>query len=220
MAKRPSRVQSVQEWDRQEDELNSAYHAFTHYRDMPLWDRSQRAAFMEHRQNCLQKPIPKTGRMQVNGNWWVWSTDHAWVARAEAHDAHLAEIRRQQRAAELDLVHEKHAQVASGVISRIVVALNSLTAEDMRGTGIRPLAQALRAASDVQLRALGWEPQSRLALTDADGGPARLVVEYALPLDADRLAETGTPDDLLRITDGPGAVIDVEPVELVDIEED
>ena len=87
------------EWDIQPGETAKAFHAFSHYRDMPPADRSIDTAHAEHLARCEGRK--RRGKRGSN-RWQDWSPKHDWVSRAVAHDADLSRKRRDRRARELE----------------------------------------------------------------------------------------------------------------------
>ena len=75
------------EWDIQPGETAKAFHAFSHYRDMPPADRSIDTAHAEHLARCEGRK--RRGKRGSN-RWQDWSPKHDWVSRAVAHDADLS----------------------------------------------------------------------------------------------------------------------------------
>ena len=75
------------EWDIQPGETAKAFHAFSHYRDMPPAERSIDAAYAGHMARCEGQ---QKGSKRAAGFWMRWSVSNAWVSRATAHDADLS----------------------------------------------------------------------------------------------------------------------------------
>jgi len=80
-------------WHRRPDESTKAFHAFMLYRDMLPKSRS------------LQKVCQKIGKTPSYVTYLQkWSSRYSWVARATAHDDHLAQVRTEaQEAAIIDM---------------------------------------------------------------------------------------------------------------------
>jgi hypothetical protein len=72
----------VNAWERREGESKEAYAAFEEYYKLDADERSIDAAYQKRN---------KSGR--TNGTWRDWSSRNEWVKRAEAYDAHMAEVR-------------------------------------------------------------------------------------------------------------------------------
>ena len=175
-------------WLQQPKETTARFHAFCHYRDLPMWDRTIFHAWEEHQRDCLGKTDYKPSSRR---HWEAWSSENKWIARVDDYEAHLAEIRRLRRLDQLMQAHTKHEAVASGIIGRVATALKEISNEDLARTDVRSLAQALKMATDVQLRALGYQAKTELAVTDGKGGPVRLVIEYAAGTPPPGLTEDG-----------------------------
>lgn len=89
-------------WERQSGETARAYAAFLRFRDLGP-GRSLAAAYRA-----------ATGRQQAgepSGQWRGWHAAHAWRARAEAWDAHLARQAQAEQEAE-------HARVLAEYLAR------------------------------------------------------------------------------------------------------
>ena len=110
-------------WDRQANETPRAFHAFEHYRDMPIGDRSIDAAYAEHHQSFEGH---QAGTRRAPGRWKTWSVDNRWVVRAAAHDADLSKRRRERRAAELQEAQDRAATLARGALVRLTQRIQSL----------------------------------------------------------------------------------------------
>ena len=103
------------EWDIQPGETAKAFHAFSHYRDMPPADRSIDTAHAEHLARCEGRK--RRGKRGSN-RWQDWSPKHDWVSRAVAHDADLSRKRRDRRARELEEAQDRAAKIDSLVKTR------------------------------------------------------------------------------------------------------
>lgn len=70
-------------WSRRAGESKEAYAAFEIYYRLPVRERSIDAAYRARN--------PQAKSNHANGAWTGWSAKYEWVARALAHDDHLAE---------------------------------------------------------------------------------------------------------------------------------
>ena len=95
--------------ERRPGESAKAFHAFCHYRDLPVFSRSIDAAWAEHVRECLKH---QTSTKQAPGNWKSWSAANDWPARAADHDDDLSRLRRERRAAELERAQDEIADLA------------------------------------------------------------------------------------------------------------
>jgi hypothetical protein len=86
-------------WERQEKETNKAWNAFCLYRDMNPADRS------------ISK-VSKTLGYKVDALPARWSRHNNWVSRAGAYDAHMDELRRNQRELERLAASDRRIQIA------------------------------------------------------------------------------------------------------------
>ena len=152
-----------------DEEASKAFHAFTHYRDLPADQRSIDAAYREHKQQCEgDRNSTKTAPRY----WRQWSTEHSWVARAAAHDADLSRQRRARRARELAEAEDRAAAIARAALGRLVKRLETL---DVREIPVAILDRWIKTLTDVELRALGHadkiEHRGELEVTRPDLTP-------------------------------------------------
>lgn len=82
-------------WTRRKGESRQAFHAFGHYRDLPISERSILAAERQHRGTCLGiegDALPD----RASSSWRDWCGPQGWywVQRVEAWDAHLDDLTR------------------------------------------------------------------------------------------------------------------------------
>lgn len=99
-------------WERRENETNKAYDVFCVYRDMGAQRSLAKAT------QALGKPAGYVGQLER------WSSQHDWVARAEAYDAHL----RQQHEAVLRQEFEEDRKQARAIRQETVKELQTLLA--------------------------------------------------------------------------------------------
>ena len=147
---------AVGDWDIQPGETSKAYHAFTHYRDLPPHARSIDAAYAEHRRECEGH---QAGTKRAPRYWKGWSTANDWVARVQAHDTDLARRRREKRAADLEVAQDRAAILARAGLSRIALRFQTL---DISEIPAAVLDRWVKTLTDVELRALGH--QDRVAV--------------------------------------------------------
>lgn len=95
-------------------ESRAAYHAFCHYRDIPPSERSYDRAYANHLRTCLRREgVPD--RVKCIRRWHYWASEYTWVARAEAFDAHLDKIKRD----EIERIQREEAAYWAEVRKRI-----------------------------------------------------------------------------------------------------
>lgn len=90
------------------------HHAFAHYRDLPLSERSIRRAHADHQTQCLGKTGYKGA---VPGLWNRWSQQDAWLDRVMAWDNHVDTLRREKVLAEQRSVIEKHQRALAAALT-------------------------------------------------------------------------------------------------------
>ena len=174
------------EWDIQPGETAKAFHAFSHYRDMPPADRSIDTAHAEHLARCEGRK--RRGKRGSN-RWQDWSPKHDWVSRAVAHDADLSRKRRDRRARELEEAQDRAAKIAHSALDRLDERLQTL---DIMQIPVAVLDRWLKTLSDVELRALGHQDKVALEHSGKDGGPIQTDMKVLL----DALADPKTRDAL------------------------
>lgn len=81
--------ETIERWDRQPGEGESAWRAFTVYRDQGLGNRSQRKAC----EQLFPHRDPTDARTREIGGW---SIKWRWVERCAAWDAHLESLRQEE----------------------------------------------------------------------------------------------------------------------------
>lgn len=104
-----------QPWEQLPKESLQAYHAFTHYRDLPIADRSITHAHQEHARACQKR----TGSVPMNGRWKRWSMDHRWVERTSDYARHLDQAKTGAELAEVVEVGRRHAEVAMAALDAL-----------------------------------------------------------------------------------------------------
>ena len=174
------------EWDIQSGETAKAYHAFSHYRDMPPADRSIDTAHAEHLARCEGRK--RRGKRGSN-TWQNWSTKYDWVSRATVHDADLSRKRRDWQARELEEAQDRAAKIAHSALDRLDERLQTL---DIMQIPVAVLNRWLKTLSDVELRALGHQDKVALEHSGKDGGPIQTDMKVIL----DALADPKTRDAL------------------------
>ena len=162
------------EWDIQPGETAKAFHAFSHYRDMPPAERSIDAAYAGHMARCEGQ---QKGSKRAAGFWMRWSVSNAWVSRATAHDADLSRKRRDRRARELEEAQDRAAKIAHSALDRLDERLQTL---DIMQIPVAVLDRWLKTLSDVELRALGHQDKVALEHSGKDGGPIQTDMKVIL----------------------------------------
>ena len=137
--------------ERRPGESAKAFHAFCHYRDLPVFSRSIDAAWAEHVRECLKH---QTSTKQAPGNWKSWSAANDWPARAADHDDDLSRRRRERRATELERAQDDIAAVARSQLARVAERLRDMESAEL-STSV--LHSWLKAASEILLRVLGGD---------------------------------------------------------------
>ena len=160
------------EWDIQSGETAKAFHAFSHYRDMPPADRSIDTAHAEHLARCGKGH--NRGKTRAK-NWHKWSSVHCWVDRVAAHDADLSHQRRQRRAKELEEAQDRAAKIARSALDRLEERLKAIDVEQIPAA---VLDRWLKTLTDVELKALGHQDKVGLEHSGPDGGPIQQDVKF------------------------------------------
>ena len=162
------------EWDIQPGETAKAFHAFSHYRDMPPADRSIDTAHAEHLARCEGRK--RRGKRGSN-RWQDWSPKHDWVSRAAAHDADLSRKRRDRRARELEEAQDRAAKIARSALDRLEERLKAIDVEQIPAA---VLDRWLKTLTDVELKALGHQDKVALEHSGVDGGPIQTDMKVIL----------------------------------------
>ena len=174
------------EWDIQPGETAKAFHAFSHYRDMPPADRSIDTAHAEHLARCEGRK--RRGKRGSN-RWQDWSPKHDWVSRAAGHDADLSRKRRDRRSRELEEAQDRAAKIAHSALDRLDERLQTL---DIMQIPVAVLDRWLKTLTDVELKALGHQDKVALEHSGKDGGPIQTDMKVIL----DALVDPKTRDAL------------------------
>lgn len=122
-------------WDKRSDETPKAFAAFAVYRDMGTSRSLERV-----RQDVGKSPgsIRQLER---------YSSAHAWVARAEAYDAHIDALAQRKQQAEVLKMRTRHAQLATAFQNKVVERLQTLNSAELTPT---QLAQWLEASVKIE----------------------------------------------------------------------
>ena len=149
-------------WERQQNETAPAFAAFVAYRDMGIGIRSTAKVAQK-----LGKSLALIHR---------WSSRWSWVSRVQVYDQELDRMIQERHLGELYEARDRHALLAREIQVKVLERLGNMTAKEIP---VPILAQMLKVATDVELRALG-EPLGRTQteITGPSGGPiqAKVVV--------------------------------------------
>jgi hypothetical protein len=109
-------------WDQQIGESSNQYHAFEHYRAMPVVGRSVRTAWIEHQQKCLKRILSK--KPAHPPGWWTEiSVRWGWVERAQICDRHQSKIRMEEEERGLRLMYRRKVAFAVQLQDKVLKAL-------------------------------------------------------------------------------------------------
>lgn len=143
-------------WERQPHESAKAYHAFCLYRDMA-------------EARSLQKVCEKLGKSKTLMD--RWSARWGWASRVEAYDVYMERQLRLESEEERKAMARRHAQIATGMLTRVAKRLNNLVMREEAGRPIPELSfEQLARWVDVAVkteRLARGEPASTLSV-DAD----------------------------------------------------
>jgi len=146
-------VETDRTWQRLGAESSKAHAAFLVYMRLPPNERSIDAAWRATNQH--QTSTEK----RATGQWKLWSSQHAWVARAAEHDAHVARL-------------EQDAEDAKWVERRLRLRERDWTQ-----------GEALRRIFDESLPHAQGFIRSKTAHIPAQGdAPARVVITMAFDI--------------------------------------
>lgn len=162
-------------WERSEKETSKAWNAFRLYRDMDPADRTIKA-------------VAKKLGYSVTALCERWSRLNEWVSRAGAYDAHMDELKRNQRERERLAASERRIQIAKNMQlvggSKIQDIGKAIQEAHKNGT---PLPQitlkdaALLIDAGVKIERLeAGLTTGNTGISGADGGPVKVVHTYVL----------------------------------------
>ena len=136
-------------WEKMPGERSEAFHAFTHYRDLPSWNRSVRKAYQQHMHDC--RGVDSTGKASP-GTWNTWVRKFNWVERATKHDMDADKRQRNRNIFELNKARTKAADIANELLSKLKDDVD----EYITGT-ISPdrLPAALKTTTELLINLLG-----------------------------------------------------------------
>ena len=147
-------------WEQQENETATAFAAFVLYRDLGLGIRSTGKVAQE-----LGKSTALIHR---------WSSRWNWVNRCRVYDQELDRMIRERHMSELYAARDRHALLAREVQEKVLQRLMNMSPEEIP---VPILAQMLKVATDVELRALGDSlGKTQTEITGPSGGPIQAEV--------------------------------------------
>ena len=148
-------------WERQPKESPPAFQAFVVYRDLGLGTRSNAKVARE-----LGKSITLINR---------WSSRWNWVRRVEEYDAELDREIRDRHVKELYEARDRHANLSRLLQTKFLERLRDLPTDEIP---VVALANILKVATDVELRALGEATiKTEQAIAGLDGGALRISID-------------------------------------------
>ena len=164
-----------QPWERQPEETNKAWNAFRLYRDMEPAERSTQEV---------------ANKLLLNSTRHIreWCTEHNWVARAGAYDAHVDELKRNQRERERLAASERRIQLAKNmqlvggakiqeIGKKIQDALSK--GEALPAISLKDAAALIDAGVKLERLEAGLTT-GNTGLMDPAGGPVKVVHTYVL----------------------------------------
>jgi hypothetical protein len=153
-------LNSIEPWEQQENETATAFAAFVIYRDLGLGIRSTGKVAQE-----LGK---STGLIHR------WSSRWNWVSRCRVYDQELDRLIRERHMSELYQARDRHALLAREVQEKVLERLANMSVQEIP---VAMLAQMLKIATDVELRALGDSlGRTQTEISGPSGGPIQAEV--------------------------------------------
>jgi len=153
-------LNSIEPWEQQANETATAFAAFVIYRDLGLGIRSIGKVCQE-----LGKSTALIHR---------WSSRWNWVNRCRVYDQELDRLIRERHLSELYAARDRHALLAREVQEKVLERLENMAADEIP---VPVLAQMLKIATDVELRALGDSlGRTQTEITGPSGGPIQAEV--------------------------------------------
>ena len=153
-------LNSIEPWEQQENETATAFAAFVIYRDLGLGIRS----------------VAKVGQELGKSKTLIerWSSQWNWVNRCRVYDQELDRLIRERHMSELYAARDRHALLAREVQEKVLERLENMAADEIP---VPVLAQMLKIATDVELRALGDSlGRTQTEITGPSGGPIQAQV--------------------------------------------
>jgi hypothetical protein len=161
MLEKSARKARVLLWEKQPDESPPAFQAFAVYRHQGLGNRSTAKVSEE-----LGKSLALIHR---------WSSRWKWVSRVESYDGFLDKQMRDRHLRELNEARDRHANLARLMQSKFLERLRDVPPDELP---LAVLANMLKVATDVELRALGESTlKVETEITGPSGGPLRLSID-------------------------------------------
>jgi hypothetical protein len=162
-------------WERQSAETNKAWNAFRIYRDMDPAERST-------------EKVRKVIGCNTARHLETWSSQYDWVSRAGAYDAHMDELKRNQRERERLAASERRIQLAKNmqlvggakiqeIGKKIQDALSK--GEALPAISLKDAAALIDAGVKLERLEAGLTT-GNTGLMGADGGPVKVVHTYVL----------------------------------------
>ncbi len=109
-------------WEPGSFKTRQRFHAFAHVRDLPQAERSLKAAYNQHRTQCLGK----SGERGASGRWELWSREDDWVGRLELWDGEVDHQKRDRfLKAQLEAV-ERHVRAAQAAITVATIPVRAI----------------------------------------------------------------------------------------------
>ena len=153
-------LNSIEPWEQQENETAPAFAAFVIYRDLGLGIRS------------IGKVVQELGKSTALIH--RWSSRWNWVNRCRVYDQELDRLIRERHMSELYAARDRHALLAREVQEKVLERLENMAADEIP---VPVLAQMLKIATDVELRALGDSlGRTQTEITGPSGGPIQAEV--------------------------------------------
>ena len=153
-------LNSIEPWEQQENETATAFAAFVIYRDLVLGIRSTGKVVQE-----LGKSTALIHR---------WSSRWNWVNRCRVYDQELDRLISERDMSELYEARDRHALLAREIQEKVLERLSNMSAQEIP---VPMLAQMLKIATDVELRALGESlGKTQTEITGPCGGPIQAEV--------------------------------------------
>lgn len=145
-------------WERQKDESEKAYEAFSEYRDMGEKRTYQKVA------EKLQKSCALIRR---------WSSQWEWRERVRAYDNELEKEVRKKAIADRKAMIERHISIAMHLQKKALEALSSLSVKDMSAKDIK---EYFKIATDLERLNRTFEEESNKEKEDTSVSLADAII--------------------------------------------
>lgn len=131
-------------WHRRADlrESGQAFHAFQHYRDLPMRSRSLDRAYTACLTGCprdrtIRGPLPDAPKtlpeplLLATPNWKKWRKQYLWEQRVADFDSYVDDQERLEARDDVKKMNKRHANLATGILNKVVQKVQTMNASEL-----------------------------------------------------------------------------------------